>query len=413
MPTRVAPMSDAARRRRARSLGVASGAFAVSLAAHAGLVALFAALTLTPSTRPRLSDVDSGEAVTQFVWSAPEPAAIEPATRPPTLEPVPPEPEPMPEPAPVADEVPEPEPQLEPEPAPPPVPVVRQPELIAWPTEPPPTSAEVSAPPPPPPLAEARPAPRAEPKPPPAVASAAAAEPVASFSGVEAKRAATVVYAVDVSGVMASSLKFVLAELDRAVGRLSPEQSFQVVMFRERVAPRSEPTEAKDIDSWEEPASAEPPVLWPEVPEDEAPERPGRERALWLGASARLLAANPEHKRLLRPMIDAAKPFGRSDPLRGLRAALALRPQVVFLLSRGIKRSGAAWGQGHQAILAALDRLNPKDPRTGLRPVVIKTVQFLEDDPTGLMQAIAEEHGDGPGSYTVVTLSDLQRPAPR
>jgi hypothetical protein len=39
--------------------------------------------------------------------------------------------------------------------------------------------------------------------------------------------------------------------------------------------------------------------------------------------------------------------------------------------------------------------------------VVIKTIQFLEEDPTGVMRAIAERHGDGPGSYRVLTPRDL------
>ena len=43
----------------------------------------------------------------------------------------------------------------------------------------------------------------------------------------------------------------------------------------------------------------------------------------------------------------------------------------------------------------------------GRRRVVIKAIQFLEPDPTGTMPLIGEQHGDGPGSYSVLTLQAL------
>ena len=39
--------------------------------------------------------------------------------------------------------------------------------------------------------------------------------------------------------------------------------------------------------------------------------------------------------------------------------------------------------------------------------VVIKAIQFVEEDPTGTMQLIGTEHGDGPGSYRVLSVQDL------
>jgi len=59
--------------------------------------------------------------------------------------------------------------------------------------------------------------------------------------------------------------------------------------------------------------------------------------------------------------------------------------------------------------MAELDRLNPRG-LNGQRRATIKAIQFLEEDPTGTMQAIGEEHGDGPGSYTVLTLRALGAP---
>ena len=37
----------------------------------------------------------------------------------------------------------------------------------------------------------------------------------------------------------------------------------------------------------------------------------------------------------------------------------------------------------------------------------IKTIQFVEEDPTGTMQAIGRAHGGGAGSYRVLTLEEL------
>src|SRR6185295_11960745 len=96
-------------------------------------------------------------------------------------------------------------------------------------------------------------------------------------------------------------------------------------------------------------------------------------------------------------------PTGRSNPLDGLRRGLSLDPDAVFLLSRSIRRSGGAagdgtgaaaigegaggvWGRGKTEILAELDKLNPR--RGQQRRTVIEALQFLEEDPTGTMQAI-------------------------
>lgn len=212
----------------------------------------------------------------------------------------------------------------------------------------------------------------------------------ATFAGMGAKRAAAVVYVVDASGAMVSSLKFVLAELERSIRNLSSAQKFQVVLFRER-------TTDEGVSLYE--------VFSP---------RPGED--------ARLLSATPANKAALREWLKTIIPTGRSNPLDGLRRGLSLDPDAVFLLSRSIRRSGGTandgtgvaaigqgaggvWGRGKAEILAELDRLNPK--RANQRRSVIKALQFLEEDPTGTMQAIGDEHGDGPGSYSVVTLQAL------
>jgi len=54
------------------------------------------------------------------------------------------------------------------------------------------------------------------------------------------------------------------------------------------------------------------------------------------------------------------------------------------------------------ATMAELDRLNPSARGAG-RPAVIKTIQFLDDDPTGILRAIAAAHAPGAtDGYTVI-----------
>jgi len=212
----------------------------------------------------------------------------------------------------------------------------------------------------------------------------------ATFAGMGAKRAASVVYVVDASGAMITSLKFILAELERSVRNLSSGQKFQVVLFRERTGGGASLYD----------------VFSPRG-------NPSRET---------LLPATPANKAALREWLKTIIPTGRSNPLDGLRRGLSFEPDAVFLLSRSIRRSGGAagdgtgaaaigesasgvWGRGKAEIMAELERLNPQ--RGGRRRAVIKAIQFLEEDPTGTMQAIGESHGDGPGSYSVVTLEAL------
>jgi hypothetical protein len=126
-----------------------------------------------------------------------------------------------------------------------------------------------------------------------------------------------------------------------------------------------------------------------------------------------LAQANATNKAALSRWLASVRPAGKSNPLDGLRCGLAFKPDVVFLLSRSIRRSAGdpaadvgVWGRGKAETLAELDRLNAR-ALNGQRRAVIKAIQFLEEDPTGTMQAIGDEHGDGPGSYSVLTLRAL------
>ncbi len=202
------------------------------------------------------------------------------------------------------------------------------------------------------------------------------AEPAAaravSFAGVKAHAARRIVYVVDASGSMVNSYAFVRARLIQSINRLSPTQRFTVVLARTR------------------PGATSMEFL------------PGLNGNQYM----RGIPSNKGHAvDWLREIVVG----GRSSPLQGLEAALALEPQpdLVFLLSRGFKRTDSGDWTGVEGALTELNALNPRSARSGRRPVVVKTLQFLDDDPTGLMEAIGDAHGDGPGSYRVLTMSDL------
>ncbi|GIW74074.1 MAG: hypothetical protein KatS3mg103_0596 [Phycisphaerales bacterium] len=204
----------------------------------------------------------------------------------------------------------------------------------------------------------------------------------ASFAGLTAGRVTSVVYAVDASGAMVTSLPFVLDELRTSISALTEDQRFAVVLFGRR--PGQDDQEDQAVRTF-------PPKG--------------------------LLPATPANKARLLDWLQGVQARGISNPLDGLLEAIARQPEVVFLLSRSIRRTDGRqgqgdWGPGRQAILAELDRANPirksifGPPR---RAVQVKCVQFLEEDPTGVMRAIAQEHGGGQASYRLLTEAELRR----
>lgn len=202
-------------------------------------------------------------------------------------------------------------------------------------------------------------------------------DPKASFAGVEANPARRIVYLIDGSGPMAASLTFIKAELASSVARLGSDQNFQVIVFRLPAIGGS---------------SAAAPLSYYHINASGEPD---------------LTPANVSAKGNVRRWLDSISPVGKSEPLMGIEAALRLQPDIIFLLARGIARSGGIdVEQRNQQVLDMLDRINPKQMMGG-RLSRIKTIQFLEDDPTGLMQAIAREHGDGEGSYRLVTRAEV------
>jgi len=218
----------------------------------------------------------------------------------------------------------------------------------------------------PPGLTVATPAP---PPPPPLPAPTQASVPRASFAGVEATPAHRIVYLVDGSGSMAASINFVKAELVSSVNRLAADQRFQIIVFRQ-------------------PANSSQP-------------------ATIAFSRSDMVYATDASKSSVAPWLQEILPVGRSDLTIGLTEAMRFEPDIVFVLSRGISRSGVNIEQRNADVLAALDRINPV-MLSGSRNARIKTIQFIEDDPTRLMQKIADRHGDGPGSYRLVTREELR-----
>ncbi len=273
---------------------------------------------------------------------------------------------------PEAAKPPEPEPVSAPEPAPVeehPIEVSHEVPLLETPM------IKVAPPAPPEPIV----APKAEPVPAaPSRSEQPAATPrtselAAGFAGVHVRQARRIVYAVDVSGAMAACLDSVLLELRRSIGRLEADQQFQIVFFRQELN--------------------------------------GEQRAVAIddqSGRATMLNANVDTKRRVDQLLRSARPLGRSAPLAGLKRSLELAPDVVFLLTSNIRRSDQG-SSSDAGVLRSLEEMNPRSRVSGKRPVVIKTLQFVEDDPTGLMQSIAEAHGDGPGSYVLLRVADIER----
>lgn len=289
--------------------------------------------------------------------------------------------------APIDTPTPQPETKPEPTPEPEPVPEAKQ-ETASDPTPPAPLPEPTIAPaantPPAPANAPSTPTPSTTaprttfvPKPP-ADAPPPPAKEIA-FAGLKAKRAARVVYVVDASGPMVSHWAWAGTQLRTSLARLDQTQQFQVLVTRllPAASGQSATTRSPEVIAFTDTDGDSLHVARPTTIAS---------AVVWLG-----------NQRIR----------GAPDPLPGLARAIALKPDLILLLSHSFEQGlSANVGRTKDAVLAELDRLNPRqsDSRRG---VVIKTVQLGGDDPTGLLQAIAMEHGDGPGSYHAVTPAEL------
>lgn len=183
-----------------------------------------------------------------------------------------------------------------------------------------------------------------------------------SFAGLAATNAGRIVYVVDASGSLTGTFPAILRELEASLRQLDWHQSFSVVFFQKGSSLAVPPGRMMPA----EPATVSRAVEW---------------------------------------MRRQVFPAGGSNPLPALKAALAMRPDLVFVLSSGITGEGE-FEVSRGEILEALDRLNPPISRTGRRRARIQCVQFLERDPGGTLERIAERHG-GPGAFRYLSRDDL------
>lgn len=185
----------------------------------------------------------------------------------------------------------------------------------------------------------------------------------ATFAGLRATNARTLVYVVDASGSMIGSFRTVLDELSRSLSSLVPAQSFAVIFFQRNAA------------------IAVPP------------------------ANRLVPVSRPATRQAVEWVRSNVVPAGRSNPVEAMTRALALRPDCVFLLSSNITGAGQ-FEIDREELLAVLDRLNPVDPGSGSRRTRIHCIQFLDEDPLDTMRIIAERHG-GEGGYKFLDREEL------
>ena len=189
------------------------------------------------------------------------------------------------------------------------------------------------------------------------------------FAGLGAGAARRIVFVVDASGSMIGVFPFVIAELSRSLAKLSPAQSYAVIFFQ-------------------------------------------RDEALLAPPRGRLTTATNEHvERTIRWIRGepgrppTVVPTGRSNPMRALKAALELDPEVIFLLSSNVTGSGR-YAVDLAELLEQLDQLNPIDPRSQRRETSINCIQFLDPDPLDALRRIVEQHGTD-GGYRFLGRTEL------
>lgn len=185
----------------------------------------------------------------------------------------------------------------------------------------------------------------------------------ASFLGVSTSNAQRVVFVIDASGTMIPYLPIVVKELAKSLDQLTEQQEFSIVFFQ-------------------------------------------RNDAMLLPPQRRLVPANAQEiVRALDWIDEQIVPAGRSNPLPAFRAALRMKPDVIFVLSQNITGSGI-YEVDQEEVLATLDQLNPVDRLTDRRAVQINCIQFLDPDPLDTLRMIAEEHG-GPRAYKFLSRAEL------
>ena len=192
-------------------------------------------------------------------------------------------------------------------------------------------------------------------------------ETEAAFMGLEALSAQKLVYVVDASGSMMMHLTTVIQNLEKSLYDLNKKQSFAILFFKN------------------DQVIAVPPInkLMP------ATSKNIKKALEWIQES------------------DHVTTTGRSNPIKAIKSALRLKPDLVYLLSENIRGAGE-YEVSPEQLLASLNILNPIVGRNGRRLVRINCIEFLTRDPANTMLKIAENHG-GIDGYTFIDSSKVSR----
>lgn len=186
-----------------------------------------------------------------------------------------------------------------------------------------------------------------------------------SLAGSKASDARDVVYVVDASGSMVSTMPMVLAVLERSLGGLVPTQRFALLFITDGGYTAYGPG----------------------------------------GGEVRLLRATRDELSLAVSWMGSVRAGGLGDPLPALGAALGLSPDAVFVLSKGIEPPAGVEPTESQ-ILAAIDRANPVRA-DGTRRVAINSVQVISEDRSDVMWSLAQVHGAGAEAFRFVSRDEL------
>ncbi len=114
----------------------------------------------------------------------------------------------------------------------------------------------------------------------------------------------------------------------------------------------------------------------------------------YVALDGQLLLALPEAKRKAYDFLDKTAPHDSSDPIPGLRAAFATKPELVYMLTDGDFPNNAL-------VLAEIRKLNAG------RNVKINTIAFMDrgEEYEKFLKQIADENG---GTFKFVAEQDLR-----
>ncbi|MBL1217810.1 MAG: hypothetical protein D8M59_09980 [Planctomycetes bacterium] len=208
-----------------------------------------------------------------------------------------------------------------------------------------------------------------------------------SFGGLRGSNVLNVAYIVDASGSMLAYLPIVIDELIRSVDQLDESQQFCILFFQNDEA-----------------------IIVP--PPGSRSRRPtGAGRRAQKREPAEYITATRENRQWVYDWIDLSNQNisagGRSNPLEAFKAALREldpAPDVIFVLSTDITGSGE-YEIERDVLLNQIHDYNKK-PGSDRPKSIIKTLQFVEQDPLDTLRLIAEQNG-GVEGYKMLTREEL------